>query len=495
MRTEQSPPDTPLADTLAVFGGAPTRPQPIEATVAISALARQRVMELVESGKLSDYYNGPWARQFEDAFARYHGAGQRGVAVNSGTSALHLALTAAGIGPGDEVIVPALCFVAAATAVVQNGAVPIICDAEPESLTLDVEEAERLVTSRTKAVLPVHFWGYPSNAAALRDLCDRHGLTLIEDCAQAIGARSHGHVVGTFGDFAAYAFSVRKHIACGEGGMVLCRDDATCDKVRTLSNYGKGPDWDDYGSLGYSYRLAEFPAIVALDALSRLDDEIRVRQLAGRYYRELCRDTGMTVLPEPPSGTSVFFKCPVLLPPGMIESRRRMVEAIAAENVSCRVPHRPLYSVPWLADYLTRQGVYRGADDCPAVAAMHPRLIEIETGPNHPDGRSGTLWCGGDEGLASRLGDIPCVSGGDERQSRPEAARRHLRFRLGQPGQVSFDPRQTAGDPRRALRRCPDQRDHQRSSDHATQIRAGVAGQRHCCGGDQRSDGREPHRR
>lgn len=369
---------------LAILGGTPARPQPIEANVAISERVRKRVMELLDTGRLSNYYNGPWARQFEDAFARYHGPDHCAVAVNSGTSALHLAVTAAGIGPGDEVIVPALCFVAAATAIVQNGGVPVICDAEPEGLTLDVAQAESLIGPRTKAILPVHFWGYPSNVAALRDLCDRHRLALIEDCAQALGAPAYGEIVGNFGDYATYAFSVRKHIACGEGGMLLCRDEESYEGVRRMSNYGKGPAWDDYTSLGYNYRLAEFPSIVALDGLSRLDDEIRARRQAGNYYRDLFSDSGMTVVPEPAWGSSVYFKCPVLLPPGMTGKRQQIVDAISAENVSCRIPHRPLYNIPWLAEYLKERRVYRGADDCPVVAAVHPRLIEIESGPHLP---------------------------------------------------------------------------------------------------------------
>jgi perosamine synthetase len=367
---------------IAIQGAAPARPQPIASTVAISAPARQRVAQLLDSGLLSDYYNGPWARQFEDTFARHHGPQFRAVAVNSGTSALHLAVASAGIGPGDEVIVPALCFVAAATAIVQNGAIPIICDAEPEYLTMDVGQAESLIGPRTKAILPVHFWGYPSNIVALRDLCDRQGLVLIEDCAQALGALAHGHLVGTFGDYATFAFSVRKHVACGEGGMLLCKDEASYQRAREISNYGKGPGWDDYISLGHSYRMAEFPAIIALDGLSRLDDEVRARQQAGRYYQELFRGTGLEVVPEPPWCESVFFKCPVLLPSESTSLCSNLVEAIAAENVSCRAPHRPLFQIPWLADYLKAKAAWRGPTECPVAAAHHGRLFEVETGPH-----------------------------------------------------------------------------------------------------------------
>lgn len=369
---------------LKISGGAPVRPQPIETKVLISDEARHRIMALLDSGRLSDYYNGPWAHELEEAFAAWHGPEFRAVAVNSGTSALHLALTAAGVGPGDEVIVPALCFVAAGIAVIQNGAIPIICDAEPESLTLDLEQAEKLIGPRTKAILPVHFWGYPSNIRALRRLCDRKGVLLIEDCAQALGAVVDNTRVGAAGDYATYAFSVRKHIACGEGGMVLCRTREQHDRLRSLSNYGKGPGWDDYYSLGFSYRMPEFSAIVALDQLTRLDSEIAARQQAGRYYAELFRENGLTVVPEPRWGQSVYFKCPVLLPASMTKVRGQIVKAIAAENISCRIPHRPLYSIPWIAEYLQVRKAYGGAEQCPVADAFHRRLIEIETGPHLP---------------------------------------------------------------------------------------------------------------
>ena len=260
----------------------------------------------------------------------------------------------------------------------------MICDAEPNTLTMDFTQAETLVNNRTKAILVVHFWGYPSNVAALRELCDQHGLVLIEDCSQAFGAPAHGHKVGDFGDYATFAFAVRKHVQCGEGGMVLCRSEENHENLRRVSNYGKGPGWDDYHSLGYNYRMAEFPAIIALDGLSRLKDEIFARRQAGAYYGEIFHDTGLNVVCEPEWGNSVFFKCPVLLPPGMAASRQQIVDAISAENVSCRVPHRPLYSIPWLAEYLQARGAYRGAEGCPIVSAMYPRLFEIETGPHLP---------------------------------------------------------------------------------------------------------------
>lgn len=369
---------------LAILGATPARPAPIETTVTVSVEARQHIATLLESGRLSAYWGGPWSRRLEEAYGRHHHPAARAVATNSGTTALHLAVCAAGIGPGDEVIMPALCFVAAATSVVQNGGVPVICDAEPRSLTMDVDLAETLITPRTKAILAVHFWGYPAQVERLRALCDRHGLALIEDCAQSLGATLAGRPVGGFGHFATCAFSVRKHVACGEGGMVMCADDATQTRLRTLANYGKGPNWDDYDSLGYSYRLAEIPAVIALDGLGRLDLEIASRRAAAACYRRHFAGTGLAVLPEPEGSQAVYFKCPVLLPEGREADRAAIARAISAENVSCRAPHRPLYAIDWLARYLRDRDRLRGAAHCPVVARHHPRLIELETGPHLP---------------------------------------------------------------------------------------------------------------
>lgn len=370
--------------TLAAHGGEPARPAPIRTTVAVSGGTRREIDALLDEGFLSDYYNGPVAHRFEREFARRHGAGAHAVAVNSGTSALHLALAAAGVGPGDEVILPAACYVSAATAAVQLGATPVVCDIEEHSLTIDVDRVAELIGPRTKAVLPVHFWGQPSDLVRLRALCDEHGLTLVEDACQAPFATVDGRLVGSFGDFAAYSFGNRKHIATGEGGMVLARTEHDARRVRALSNVGKGPGWDDYESLGYSYRMVELSALIGLDGLARVDREITARRAAAAHYREVLAGTGLRPVPEPTWGTSVYFKLPVMLPEDAVGLRPALVSAIDAENVSCRVPHRPLYDIPWLAGLLRDRGRYLDAADCPVAARHLPRVFEVETGPNLP---------------------------------------------------------------------------------------------------------------
>ena len=380
----QSSTNIPDTEELALLGGTPVRPRVLPQGFVPDDELRAQMAALLETGILSEYYNGPHARRFEQEFAAYHGDDILALGVNSGTGALHLALEAAGVGPGDEVIIPAFCFVAAAVAIANRGALPIICDVEPHSLSLDVEAAEALVGPRTAAILPVHFWGYPVDVASLRSLCDRHGLALVEDTAQGPGATVNGHKTGTFGDFATFSFSNRKHVTCGEGGMVLTRSEERLEAMRALSNFGKGPGWDDYVSHGYNYRMTEVIGVVGSHYLRRIDDEIAARRAAADHYREALDSTGLEPVPPPPWGEAVYFKLPILLPEAHVADRQFVVDAIVAENVSCRVPHRPLFRIEWLEERLRAAGRFRGPEDCPVAATLHPRLIEVETGPNLP---------------------------------------------------------------------------------------------------------------
>ena len=367
--------------------GLSPRPCAISSDPIVSPEARDRINAILETGKLSRYYHADWTRAFERDFAAVHGDEHYAIAANSGTSALHLALCAAGVERGDEVILPALCFVAAATAIAQIGAIPVICDVEPRSLTMDPECVTTLITERTKAILPVHFWGHPADNDALHALSTRHGIVFIEDCAQSFGAKVRSRQVGTLCDYATYAFSTRKHIACGEGGAVVCRSAETQNRLRVLSNYGKGPDWDDYEAVGYSYRMTEIQSIIALDGLSRVEEEVSSRQAAGRYYDQLLAADFSTVraIPEPDWGHSAYFKCPILLPKDAGSDHRAIATTINAYNVSCRAPHRPLFRIPWLANYLGRHGYACRAEDYPVANGTYPRLIEVETGPRLPE--------------------------------------------------------------------------------------------------------------
>jgi dTDP-4-amino-4,6-dideoxygalactose transaminase len=245
---------------------------------------------------------GPRTKAFEEAVAAYCGA-PHAAAVNSGTAALHLACRSLGLGPGDEVIVPALTFVATLNAVRYVGATPVLCDlASPTDLNLSVEAVEAKLTPRTRAVAAVHFCGYPADVVALRELCDARGLLLIEDAAQGIGAvvDDGRRLAGTVGDAGCLSFFSKKQLCVGEGGMVLSNDPQVDERVRLLRSHAMTSNtWDRHRGYGYSYdivdvgynfRLDEPRAALGLSRLERLAEGIDARGATVRRYRELLRD-------------------------------------------------------------------------------------------------------------------------------------------------------------------------------------------------------------
>lgn len=255
----------------------------------------QAVMECLESGWLT---MGPRTGAFEDGLAEFIGT-PHAVAVSSGTAALHLACLAAGIGPGDEVIVPAFTFVASAAAPRYVGAEPVLCDVlSPHEFNLDPHDVARRITPRTRAVIAVHFCGYPARIAELRALCDEHGLILIEDCAQAIGTRvdDSGRQAGTVGELGTFSFFSKKQLCVGEGGMVATADDAFAERARLLRSHAMtSSTWDrhrghdpayDIVDIGFNFRLDEPRAALGLARLAHLAASIERRREVVRAYRE-----------------------------------------------------------------------------------------------------------------------------------------------------------------------------------------------------------------
>jgi dTDP-4-amino-4,6-dideoxygalactose transaminase len=254
----------------------------------------EAVLDCLRSGWLT---MGPRNGAFEKALARYVGT-PRAATVSSGTAALHLACLAAGVGPGDEVIVPAFTFVATANAARYVGAEPILCDVRSaRDFNIDPEDVARRITPRTRAVVAVHFCGYPAELLALRELCDEHGLVLIEDCAQAIGAHvdAAGRQVGTVGELGCFSFFSKKQLCVGEGGMVSTADEALDARVRLLRSHAMtSTTWDrhrghdpayDVVDIGFNFRLDEPRAALGLSRLARLDEHIAGRRAVVRAYR------------------------------------------------------------------------------------------------------------------------------------------------------------------------------------------------------------------
>jgi dTDP-4-amino-4,6-dideoxygalactose transaminase len=260
------------------------------------AIEEAEIREVVASLKTGWLGTGPKVASFEEEFRAYKGA-RHAVAVNSCTAALHLSMLAAGLGPGDEVITTALTFCATVNAIIHAGATPVLADVDPVTMNLDPNQVEAKITSRTRAVLPVHFAGRPCDMDALCDLAARYELKLIEDCAHAIETEYRGVKVGTIGDFGCFSFYVTKNVVTGEGGMILARTEADAARLKVLALHGMSKDaWKRFGDEGYKhyqvvecgfkYNMMDLQAAIGLHQLRRVETNWVRRQEIWNHYNE-----------------------------------------------------------------------------------------------------------------------------------------------------------------------------------------------------------------
>jgi perosamine synthetase len=255
----------------------------------------QAVSHVLRTSRLS---LGPKLEEFEHAIAAYVGASDA-VAVNSGTSALHLSLRALGIGEGDEVIVPSFAFIAVANAVRHERAIPIFVDIEPDTLNLNPDRIEAAVTSRTKAIIVVHTFGCPANLEAILAIAGRHALRIIEDACEAIGAEYKGRRVGAFGDVGIFSFYPNKQITTGEGGVVVTQNSELSQFVRKVRNQGRDEpeSWFQHSELGYNYRISDINCALGLEQLKRIDPILMRRESIARQYTHILGGRPEFVLP------------------------------------------------------------------------------------------------------------------------------------------------------------------------------------------------------
>lgn len=230
---------------------------------------------------------GPHVDAFERSIADWMGV-KHAIGVNSGTSALHLAMIVAGIGPGDEVLVPSHTFIGTVWGALYVGATPVLCDVDAATGTIDLDDAERRVTARTKAIIPVHLYGQPADMDAVMAFAERHRITVVEDAAQAIGARWGGRMVGTIGNLGCISFYPGKNLgAAGEAGLIVTQDDDVASRLRSLRNHGQGERYV-HDEIGFNYRLDGLQAAVLARKLPLLRQWTERRSvLAGDYTRKL----------------------------------------------------------------------------------------------------------------------------------------------------------------------------------------------------------------
>jgi perosamine synthetase len=292
---------------------------------------------------------GPKMEQFERAIADLVGV-PHGIAVSSGTAGLHLCLRALEIGEGDEVILPSFTFIAAGNAVLYQRARPVFVDIEPLTLNLDPAKLERSITPKTRAILAVHTFGHPADMHPIMDIARKHGLPVIEDACEAIGARYHGRPAGGIGDFGVFGFYPNKPITTGEGGMVVTRDSQMATVIRALRNQGRmeSDGWLDHRLLGYNYRLSELNCALGLEQMKRLDDILDHREaLAVQYSEELQDIPGIVTPPSKiPDGRLCWFVYVVRL-----KNRDAILKKLTEQGIGCARYFAPLHQQPLFAPY------------------------------------------------------------------------------------------------------------------------------------------------
>jgi perosamine synthetase len=336
----------------------------------LGKLEEELVLETVRSTWISSA--GKYIKQFEEEFAAYCGC-RYGVATSNGTTSLHLATHALGIGAGDEVIVPALTFVACANAVQYTGARPIFADVDPVTWTISPESVAALITPQTKAIMPVHLFGQMAPMPELMALADAHNLQVIEDAAEAHGASINNKRAGTWGKIGSFSFFANKIITTGEGGMLITDDEALAARCRLLRDHGMPPErryWHD--EVGFNYRLTNMQAAVGVAQMTRIDEVIRrKREIAHQYAQELADVPGLVMNIERPGSRSVFWMVSMLIEAPFGLSRDELVVALRQEGIDSRPFFHPLDTLP----------PYRTNEPCPIALRLGRTGINLPSSP------------------------------------------------------------------------------------------------------------------
>lgn len=296
--------------------------------------------------------NGVYVGRFEAAFAEWLKVKHAASCCN-GTVALHLPLLALGIGPGDEVLVPSFTYIATANAVKYCGANPVFVDSLPDTWNMDPEDAERKITAKTKAMIPVHLYGNPCDMDALLAVARRHDLAVIEDVAECHGGTYHGQLVGSFGQFGTFSFFGNKIITTGEGGMVVTNDDASAELIRRYKGQGMSPEkrfWFDM--VGYNYRMTNIEAAIGLGQLENVNQHIADRQKVATWYLEQLKgyEDVIQFQKVTPGAESVWWMFSILLTEKARVNRDRLAETLLVNGIETRPLFYPMHIMPVYQD-------------------------------------------------------------------------------------------------------------------------------------------------
>ena len=304
------------------------------------------VREVLESGMLTQ---GPKVAELERMVAELVGA-RHAFATTSATTALHLSLVAAGIGPGDEVLVPDFTFPATANVVVQQGAVPVLVDVDLETFAIDPEDLERRITTRAKAVMPVHPFGLPADMDAVMDVAARHELAVIEDAACSLGATIGGRQTGGIGLAGCFSFHPRKSITTGEGGMVTTSDDELAARIGLLRSHGGVRDGGRFRfeAAGFNYRMSDILAAVGVAQMRRLDDFLATRRRVAGWYDERLAGWEALRAPVTPEGRTHTYQSYVVLLDESID-RDGVIASLAVDGIESTIGTYALHAEPFFS--------------------------------------------------------------------------------------------------------------------------------------------------
>lgn len=314
---------------------------------------KEYVMECLDSSWISS--KGEYVGRFEKAFANYIGT-KYATSVTNGTVALHLALLALGIGPGDEVIVPAFTYIASVNVITFVGAVPVFVDSVRDSWQMDPQDVKKKITDKTKAVIAVHLYGHPCEMDAVCEVCREHNLFLIEDCAEAIGSEYQRRKVGTFGDMACFSFFGNKTMTTGEGGMILTDDKTLIERAARIKDQGLAKDreyWHDI--IGYNFRMTNIQAAIGYAQLENVENFIARKIEIGQRYRDGLKGLPLSTLEPVGDVRHTYWMCSVLLED--IEEREPLRAYMAEKGIETRPTFYPIHTMPMYSERFQRHPV------------------------------------------------------------------------------------------------------------------------------------------
>lgn len=328
----------------------------------------ENVVEVLKSGMIAQ---GPKVMEFEEKFANWIGA-KYGIATNSGTSALHVALLACGIGEGDEVITTPFTFIASGNAIVYTGATPVFADIDLDTYTIDPDKIEDLITDKTKAILPVQLYGQAADMDKIREIAEKHDLKIIEDAAQAHGAEYNGEKVGTLGDMACFSFYPTKNMTTSEGGMITTDDEELAKKAQMFRAHGASERYH-HDEIGYNFRMTDIAAAIGLAQLKVIDEFNDKRIRNANYLNEQLKDVEGIVTPKSPDNYKhVYHQYTILVEKG---NRDEWVEFLTNKGIGTGIHYPiPLYNQP-IYKKLGIEG------DCPLAEKAADNVISL---PVHP---------------------------------------------------------------------------------------------------------------